>query len=34
MIESNEDVEWIELKNIWHAICYKRIEKGKKPKVL
>ena len=30
MIEPNEEQEWIELKNIWHALCLKHIEKGKK----
>ena len=34
MKESNDDLEWIELKEIWHAICYRRIEKGKKPRIL
>ena len=34
MIESNEDLEWIELKKSWHAICLKRYEKGRKPRIL
>ena len=24
MIESNEEQEWVELKNNWHALCSKR----------
>ena len=34
MTETNEELEWIEMKKIWHALCYKRVEKGKKPKIL
>lgn len=30
MIESNEEQEWIELKETWHALCYKRVEKRQK----
>lgn len=34
MIESNEEQEWIELKNNWHALCLKHSEKGEKPRIL
>lgn len=29
MIESNEEQEWIELKNNWHALCSKKSKKAK-----
>jgi hypothetical protein len=32
-VEEN-DSEWTELKNNWHALCLKHIEKGKKPRIL
>ncbi|SHK82515.1 hypothetical protein SAMN05720759_10726 [Fibrobacter sp. UWB12] len=34
MIESNEEQEWIELKNNWHALCFKKSKRGEKPRVL
>ena len=34
MIGSNEEQEWIKLKEYWHALCLKHIEKGKKPEIL
>ena len=34
MIESNEEQEWIELKNCWHALCLKNSKKGEKPQIL
>ena len=28
MIESNEEQEWVELKNNWHALCSKKSKKA------
>jgi hypothetical protein len=28
------DSEWNELKNYWHALCFKKSKKGEKPRVL
>ena len=28
------DSEWNELKNIWHALCFKKSKKGEKPRIL
>lgn len=34
MIESNEEQEWVELKNNWRALCSKKSKKGEKPRIL
>ena len=28
------DSEWNELKNHWHALCFKKSKKGEKPRIL
>ena len=34
MSAEENDSEWNELKNNWHALCLKKSKKGEKPRIL